>query len=71
MTPEFMEPEFFQAKGIIEVMNNSRSNQRSLTKRQLDYLESRLDAAMPITHTDPLPKELLEDDEPSFEELGY
>ncbi len=52
-------------------MNNSRSNQRSLTKRQLDYLESRLDAAMPITHTDPLPKELLEDDEPSFEELGY
>lgn len=50
---------------------NADPDQRSLTQRQLDYLESRLDAAMPITHTDPLPKELLEDAEPSFEELGY
>ena len=51
---------------------NADPSQRSLTQRQLAYLDSRLDAAMPITHTDPLPAELLEEDaEPSFEELGY
>lgn len=66
-----MEPEFFQAKGIIEVMKNSKSDQRSLTQRQLDYLDSRLDAAMPLTHTDPLPEELLEEPETSFDDLGY
>jgi hypothetical protein len=46
-------------------------DQPRLTQRQLDYLDSRLDAAMPLTHTDPLPKDLLEDAEPSFEDLGY
>jgi hypothetical protein len=55
----------------IEVMKNRRSDQRSLTQRQLDYLDSRLDEAMPLTHTDPLPEDLLEDAEPSFDDLGY
>ena len=52
-------------------MKNRKSGQNSLTQRQLDYLDSRLDAAMPITHTDPLPPELLEEPEPSFDDLGY
>jgi hypothetical protein len=43
----------------------------SLTQRQLDYLESRLDEAMPLTHTDPLPEDLLEEPETSFDDLGY
>ena len=52
-------------------MNNSKSYQRSITQRQLDYLDSRLDEAMPLTHTDPLPKDLLEEPETSFDDLGY
>ena len=46
-------------------------DQESLTPRQLQFLDARLDAAMPLTHTDPLPEDLLEDAEPSFEDLGY
>ena len=46
-------------------------DQPRLTQRQLAYLDSRLDAAMPLTHTDPLPKELLEEPETSFDDLGY
>ena len=46
-------------------------DQEILTPRQLQFLDARLDAAMPLTHTDPLPEDLLEDAEPSFEELGY
>jgi hypothetical protein len=57
--------------GRIALMNNRESDQRPLTQRQLDYLESRLDAAMPLTHTDPLPTELLEEPETSFDDLGY
>lgn len=49
----------------------TQRDQEILTPRQLAYLDSRLDAAMPITHTDPLPKELLEEPETSFADLGY
>ena len=55
----------------IDVMKRRESDQRSLTQRQLDYLDSRLDEAMPITHTDPLPEDLLEEPEASFDDLGY
>lgn len=51
-------------------MNNRKSEQQSLTQRQLDYLESRLDAAMPITYTDPLPSELLEQPDPDPDPLA-
>ena len=42
-----------------------------LTSRQLQFLDARLDEAMPITHTDPLPPDLLEEPEASFDDLGY
>lgn len=46
-------------------------DQEILTPRQLQFLDARLDAAMPLTHTDPLPDELLEEPEASFDDLGY
>ena len=47
-------------------------DQPRLTQRQLDYLDSRLDEAMPLTHTDPLPVELLEQPDPDpLAGLGY
>ena len=41
-----------------------------LTPLQITYLRRRLDEAMPITHTDPLPPEILLSREPT-DDLGY
>ncbi len=46
------------------------TDQPKLTPVQITYLRSRLDEAMPITHTDPLPTEILLSKEP-VEDLGY